>query len=58
MTSRQKEIPMGLFRTKTLLQFLCEPADKDVIAPPVPAKAYSANCPQLMTPSWRRTTPA
>ncbi|MGL5008937.1 MAG: hypothetical protein ACRC6I_03585, partial [Paracoccaceae bacterium] len=38
------------FRTKPRLQFLCEPADMDVIAPPVPAKAY--------LPEWFRKLPA
>ena len=31
---------MRFFQPKSRLQFLCEPADLDVIARPVPAKAY------------------
>ncbi len=36
----EKGIEMGFFRGTPLMRFLCEPGDKDVIAPPVPAKAY------------------
>ena len=41
---------MSLFRSKPLLKFLCEPADQDVIAPPVEAKTY--------VPDWFRKLPA
>ena len=47
---RLKESLMSLFRSKPIPKFVCEPADKDVIAPPVPAKTY--------VPDWFRKLPA
>jgi hypothetical protein len=41
---------MSLFRRAPSIKFLCDPADKDVIAPPVPAKTY--------LPDWFRKLPA